>query len=45
MEEKKISFKDLNGWLKILVVFGWFIFGYFIIALIIGFVLGITPLI
>ncbi len=46
MKEKKIGFKDLSRWLKVLVVFGWFLFIYFITALIAGFILGITsPLI
>ena len=43
-KENKIRFKDLSGWIKILVVFGWLIFGYFIIAIMVGFVLGIIEM-
>lgn len=42
--EKKITFNELSGSLKTLVVFGWFVFGLYAFAfllLVLGIMLGI----
>lgn len=39
--KEKISFKDLSGWLKTVVVFGWLWAGYFTLIFLIGFITGI----
>lgn len=38
----KIKFNELNTWIKIGVVGGWITFFYFTIAIIIGFITGIS---
>lgn len=41
VQEKKIGFKDLNGSLKTLVVFGWVMAVLFAIGFLIGFIEGL----
>jgi len=38
---EKIRFKDLSGWLKTVVVFGWILFGFYSLYFIAGFILGV----
>jgi hypothetical protein len=40
MEQTKISFKDLSGWLKAFVIIGWTIFGLYALTFLIGFIQG-----
>lgn len=40
-QEKRIGFNDLNGSLKVLVVFGWIMAGLFTVGFLIGFVEGL----
>jgi len=40
MTTKKIEYKDLNTWLKILVIYGSISFGYTVLWFIYGFVTG-----
>lgn len=45
MEEKKIRFKDLSGWLKFGIIISWMLAAFWLIALVIGFMIGImTPI-
>jgi hypothetical protein len=39
--EKKITFKDLSGSLKTLVVIGWILVGIYVLFIIAGFTAGI----
>ncbi len=40
--KQKVKFKDLSGWLKVLVVWGFINLGYLAFLLILGFIIGIT---
>tara|TARA_R100001480_G_scaffold153904_2_gene157841 strand:+ start:124 stop:258 length:135 start_codon:yes stop_codon:yes gene_type:complete len=42
MSNKKIEYKDLNGWLKIAVVSAWVIGAVFVVNFIIGFIQGVS---
>lgn len=42
---EKIKFKDLNKWLKVLVVFGWTALGYWVMFLLTNLVKGIASII
>ena len=39
--KNKIGFKDLNAWLKVLVVWGWIILGFYAIGFLLGFFEGL----
>lgn len=41
MEDRKIRFRDLSGWLKTLVVLGWIVVGLYVFAFMWGFMYGI----
>lgn len=40
METQKIKFKDLDGWLKFIVVMGYILVGLWVLIFISGFVAG-----
>ena len=44
MEERKVRFKDLSGWLKLAVIFGWLVAGWFTLVFIYGFMYGLLGL-
>lgn len=42
MINEKIKFKDLSGWLKVAIIGGWLLVGYFVFLFIFGFIVGLT---
>lgn len=45
VEQKKIRFKDLSGWVKLSIIAGWISIGYYILAFITGVILGLVELV
>lgn len=40
MEERKVHFRDLSGWLKTIIIISWIIAGLWTLSFLVGFIIG-----